>query len=76
MSDKAKKRVKWWCINIAVLAALSCGSLAIGCIRKIQVIDNNNVVTNTVSTTAFQDENYVWENWFFGTNKADNAIQK
>lgn len=38
---------------------------------KIQIINNQNVVTNVVPTKAFNDETYVWENWQFSTNQVD-----
>ena len=71
MADKSNKHFKAWCISAIAIATMACTLFASGCIRKIQVIDNNNVVTNSVSATAFQDESYVWESWFFSTNKVE-----
>lgn len=40
--------------------------------EKIQVIHNTQVITNNVPVQSFNDENYVWENWTFGTNEVKN----
>lgn len=37
--------------------------------ENIQVIHNDNVVTNNVPVKAFNDEIYIWENWIIGTNR-------
>lgn len=46
-----------------------------GCLSKIQVIHNDNVVTNSVPMKAFNDESYVWETWTIGTNRVDNIVK-
>jgi len=58
-----------------VKALAVCATLAVltGCGKTIDVIHNDNVVTNTVSFRSFQDESYVWETWSYGTNRADKA---
>lgn len=60
------KKALAFCLTAVVLAF---GLL--GC-KRMQAQQNTNTVTNTVLTTAFNDESYVWENWQFSTNKVDS----
>ena len=54
----------------ALIAAIGFGLT--GCMHeKTQGMHNGNIVTNTVPMKAFNDETYVWESWWFGTNKVD-----
>ena len=56
----------------ALVLAVAIGLWLTGCAyEKIQVIHNDKVVTNAVPMKAFNDETYVWESWWFGTNKVD-----
>lgn len=41
--------------------------------EQIQVIQPQANVTNYVPTTAFNDEKYVWENFYFSTNRVNDA---
>lgn len=55
-----------YAIVLATMAAMPFN----GCkSTPIQVIDNTNVVTNTVPLKSFNDESYVWESWMFSTNE-------
>ena len=44
-----------------------------GCTTSKNQDYNPQVATNTVPLAAFNDEEYVWENWSFGTNQVDSA---
>lgn len=60
--------------TLFVIFALSIFSMSFieGCkTTTIQVIDNGNIVTNTVPMSGFNDERYIWENWQFSTNRVD-----
>ena len=63
-------------INALFLIAFITIATIVGCkSEKIYVIKNDNVVTNTVPLKSFNDENYVWENWTFGTNEVKNIYR-
>ena len=41
--------------------------------NKIQIVEPHLVVTNNIPTKAFNDEYYVWENFYFSTNQVKNT---
>lgn len=60
--------------KIILYSILTASTMAgiIGCsTSKIQIIHNDNVVTNNVPMRAFNDENYIWENWTYSTNRVN-----
>lgn len=62
-----KKLILCSILAISVLAGI------VGCsTSKIQVIHNDNIVTNNVPMRAFNDESYIWENWTYSTNRIDS----
>ena len=59
------------CISIAFITALNSICVS-GCkAQNIQVVHNDMTVTNYVPFCGFNDENYIWENWQFGTNSVE-----
>lgn len=59
--------------KITIIALMAAFCLSAGCKSdKIYIIDGNTS-TNTVPVGAFQDETYIWEGWFFGTNRIDET---
>lgn len=64
---------------LAVLLAVGVACFA-GChYSKIQVIQTETPASQQhQSLGAFNDETYVWESWWFGTNKVDklDALDK
>lgn len=70
-------------ISYALLVAISLilgsiGFMTAGCKSqsKIQVIEPQSVVTNYVPAKAFNDERYVWENFYFSTNEVKDTNLK
>lgn len=41
--------------------------------NDVQYVDP---MTNSMQSTAFNDEHYVWENFYFSTNQVKSANQK
>lgn len=59
--------------KIAIMALTAAFCLTAGCkSEKIYVLDGNTS-TNAVPVGAFQDETYIWEGWFFGTNRVNET---
>lgn len=44
--------------------------------NKIQIVEPHLVVTNNIPAKAFNDEYYVWENFYFSTNQINDVKQK
>lgn len=58
--------------KLACLALISFAVWLPGCKSdKIQVIQADKTITNSVPVKAFNDETYIWENWVFSTNSVD-----
>ena len=53
------------------LFALALLGIVGGCVTKIQVIDDGSSSTNKIQRveSGFNEESYVWESWFFSTNR-------
>lgn len=62
----------------ASITAILIGLMFSGCKTKqqIQVVQPQITVTNTAPARAFNDEQYVWENFIFSTNQVKEAKQK
>ena len=78
MAEKSDMKQKIATGVIFVVLSLMLGSMgcvATGCKSqpKIHVIQNPQVVTSTVPAKAFNDEKYVWENFYFSTNQVKTA---
>lgn len=72
-----KRKILACSLFIAIGAAIgSVGLLTLGCSKtKVQVPEAHPVivVTNGYDTLKFNDEHYVWENFYFSTNKVEDT---
>lgn len=60
---------------IVFLTGIIAAAILSGCKQTdIQVIENNNVITNNVELKAFQHETYIWESWLFSTNTVNKSL--
>ena len=58
--------------KLSYLALISLAILLPGCgSDKIQVIQTDKTITNSVPLKTFNDETYTWENFVFSTNSVD-----
>ena len=72
------KTIKHALTATASITAILIGLMFSGCKTKeqIQVVQPQITVTNTAPARAFNDEQYVWENFIFSTNQVKEAKQK
>ena len=71
-----KQKIISYSLFIAISLILgSIGFISSGCKSqsKIQVIEPQVVVTNKIPTKAFNEERYVWENFYFSTNEVNES---
>ena len=71
MNDMKRKMMTFTMYVLMSIMLGSVGFMMPGCKSqpKIQIIDNKEIVTNHVPAKAFNDEKYVWENFYFSTNR-------